>query len=104
MHEKDATPGNIVVLNRPFKPDRANAIEIEKILHDIGISYSEWEGFQHGIILLYDGDRVCYLALYDLATGLMHLDTYTGVPVRIEFTLDEMGLFKSIKDWPSMVG
>lgn len=104
MHENDAIPGNCIVLDRPYKPDKAsiNAQEIEKFLHDTGLSYNEWHGFQHGIILLYDGDRVCYVALYDVATGLMYLDIHEGIPVRVEFTLDEMALFKNINEWPDI--
>ena len=104
MHENDATPGNIARLNQPFKPDKAsiNAQEIEKFLHDTGLSYNEWHGFEHGIILLYDFDRVCYLALYDVATGLMYMDIHDGIPVRVEFTLDELELFKAINEWPDL--
>lgn len=104
--KSEATPGNVVILNRPYKPSMPD----QRTVHNVSsgemlgaVEYRYWNGYTHGIILSAESS-VVYLALYDPLYATMYTDYTDNIPVRMEFSFEEVELYKISSQFPSIKG
>jgi len=92
------TPGQLVRLHQPFSIDYA-AMQVP--LQALGIKTSrQWAGFTHGIIAKVLNKEVREVAqvalyLYDPVLKLIYLNPHDGMPMQVDFFVDELALLDS---------
>ena len=85
-------PGNIVRLNEPYPVDEE---EVDRSLKQLGVVQPwNWTGFTHGIVAELIGPNASGLArvslyLYSPELKLIYLNSHDGLPVHVDFCIDE---------------